>query len=460
MIGSRDYADIGYKYHLTVPEGELGNSQWFDKNEHQEIAKQILEKIKVSKTFSHELVADCNNRCDSLLNISKKINKMKFGVLTNEQLFKIFSEWIDAYLKLVRHMYTPHIIELALTKEITEWLNQKLKTLSKEEKIEQYLGVILISKKETFATQEQKELLKIAEKAKKLSDTEVDELLESHAKKWSWMPMVNIGNKPRDKNSFKAVFNSLKESGKPKDKLVEIENQRNRQIKEMQNLLQELTPPDNIKRMIETLQEFIFLRTYRMDIYGQSNYFIQPFLNEIASRASLATVELLYLTHLEVLEFLKGRQIPPKDEIKRRMSAFGFSIKNGIISPILSGDDAHKLKKIELKEEESGTILKGNVASRGVAMGKVKIILSVKDIGKIEKGDILVAKMTTPDMTVGLGKASAIVTDEGGITSHAAIVSREFGIPCIVGTHNATKVLKDGDFIRVDAEKGTIEVIK
>ena len=460
MIGSRDYADIGYKQHLTVPEGDLGNSQWIDKNEHQEIARQILEKIKVAKTFSHELITDCYNRCDSLIRISKKISKMDFEALTNEHLHKIFSEWSDGYLKLVRHMYTPHIIELALTTEITDWLNQKLKTLDKQEKIEQHLSIILISTKETFATQEQKELLKIAEKAKQLSNTEVDELIERHAKKWAWMPMVNIGNKPRDKDSFKAVFNSLKGSGKPENRLAEIEKERNRQIKEMHNLLQELTPPENIKQMIETLQEFIFLRTYRMDVYGQANYFVQPLLNEIASRASLTSVELLYLTHLEILEFLKGRQIPSKDEIKRRTSAFGFSIKNGVISPILSGDDARKLKKTELKEEESGTILKGNVASRGVAIGRVKIILSVEDIGKIEKGDILVAKMTTPDMTVGLGKASAIVTDEGGITCHAAIVSREFGITCIVGTHRATKLLIVGDFVKVDAEKGTIEKIK
>lgn len=244
MIGSRDYADIGYKYHLTVPEGELGNSQWFDKNEHQEIARQILGKIKASKTFSHELIKDCYNRCENLINISKKINKIESGALTNEQLHKIFSEWVDVYLRLVRHMYTPHIIELALTNEITEWLNQKLKTLNKEKNIEQYLSTILISSKETFATQEQKELLKIAEEAKQLSDREVDKLLENHVKKWAWMPMVNIVNKPRNKDSFKAAFDSLKGSGEPEVKLAEIEKQRNSQIKGMQDLLKEITPPE------------------------------------------------------------------------------------------------------------------------------------------------------------------------------------------------------------------------
>jgi pyruvate,water dikinase len=103
--------------------------------------------------------------------------------------------------------------------------------------------------------------------------------------------------------------------------------------------------------------------------------------------------------------------------------------------------------------------LMGTVANRGIAEGRVKIIYSVNESNKIEKGDILVTKMTVPDMIMAIDKAAAIVTDEGGILCHAAIISRELGKPCIVGTQNATKILKDDDLVRVDAESGIVEKV-
>lgn len=78
---------------------------------------------------------------------------------------------------------------------------------------------------------------------------------------------------------------------------------------------------------------------------------------------------------------------------------------------------------------------------------------------KFQKGDILVSVATDPDIVPAMKKAAAIVTEQGGITSHAAIVSRELGIPCIIGTKIATRVLKDGDMVEVDANKGTVKKI-
>lgn len=99
-------------------------------------------------------------------------------------------------------------------------------------------------------------------------------------------------------------------------------------------------------------------------------------------------------------------------------------------------------------------LLQGMSASPGKARGKVKIILDPSEIGKMEKGDILVTAMTNPLFVPAMEKAAAIVTDEGGITCHAAIVSRELGIPCVVATKRATEVLKDGMEITVDGTEG------
>jgi len=101
-------------------------------------------------------------------------------------------------------------------------------------------------------------------------------------------------------------------------------------------------------------------------------------------------------------------------------------------------------------------ILRGSGASPGVAVGKVKMIPTAKDIGRMEKGDILVTEMTSPDYVPAMKKAAAIITNSGGATCHAAIVSRELGVPCIVGTKEATKILHDGDLVTVDAKMGVV----
>lgn len=116
------------------------------------------------------------------------------------------------------------------------------------------------------------------------------------------------------------------------------------------------------------------------------------------------------------------------------------------------------LKKESKKESEidGQLITQGMAASPGVASGIVKIIHSMDDLNKVKEGDILVTTMTNPDMVVTMQKAAAILTSEGGVTSHAAIVSREMGIPAIVGAQNALDVLKDGDEITIDGFHGRV----
>ncbi len=101
-------------------------------------------------------------------------------------------------------------------------------------------------------------------------------------------------------------------------------------------------------------------------------------------------------------------------------------------------------------------LLEGQGASPGIASGRVVIVRDVRDTSTIKDGDILVTKMTNPDMVPAMRRVKAIVTDEGGMTCHAAIVSRELGTPAVVGTKKATKILQDGQVITVDGEKGTI----
>ncbi|MDO8571696.1 MAG: PEP-utilizing enzyme [bacterium] len=108
------------------------------------------------------------------------------------------------------------------------------------------------------------------------------------------------------------------------------------------------------------------------------------------------------------------------------------------------------------------TEVRGTVASKGKATGRVRLVphITNQNASLMEKGDILVTSMTRPEFLPLMHLAGAIVTNEGGVTSHAAIVSRELRKPCIIGTKNATRVLHDGDLVEVDAEKGIVRIIE
>lgn len=139
-----------------------------------------------------------------------------------------------------------------------------------------------------------------------------------------------------------------------------------------------------------------------------------------------------------------------------------WGIVNGTIYILQSRPITTIGSKKEAKEmlpgqkQSAKIILQGQGAAPGIASGRVVIIRDVKDTGSVKEGDILVTKMTSPDMVPAMRKVAAIITDEGGLTCHAAIVSRELGTPAVVGTKNATNVLKKGQLITVDGEKGLI----
>ncbi|MFC1726960.1 phosphoenolpyruvate synthase [Patescibacteria group bacterium] len=126
--------------------------------------------------------------------------------------------------------------------------------------------------------------------------------------------------------------------------------------------------------------------------------------------------------------------------------------------PVTTIKETKKAKETGLEKQLRGkpTLLTGAAASPGIVSGPVKIIKSAKEIYKINKGDILVTSMTTPDFVPAMKKAMAIITDKGGQTSHAAIVSRELGIPCVVGTESATKALDKGQIVTVNGSSGEI----
>jgi pyruvate,water dikinase len=163
----------------------------------------------------------------------------------------------------------------------------------------------------------------------------------------------------------------------------------------------------------------------------------------------------------------EGKQPSLSDEWVKQIAEIGVRIQEHYGGPqdvewAIDADEhlwvlqSRPLTAIAGEHPEGESLLKGLGAAPGTASGKVRVIHSVEDAEQLAEGEILVTRMTAPDWVQLMRRAAAIVTDSGGMTCHAAIVSRELGIPCIAGTREGTKVLRDGELVTVDAGRGVV----
>lgn len=187
---------------------------------------------------------------------------------------------------------------------------------------------------------------------------------------------------------------------------------------------------------------------------------------KVASNMGIKSSELEYLTTDEISKLYGTKKYNFKNLVKKRKFCI-FGIIHGK-KIIIDKKEEVKLifNLLELKIKKGTKEIKGKIASRGFLVGRVRLIPQtnyqemIKRAKMFKKGEILVTGMTQPDIMFACRKAGAIITDEGGITSHAAIISRELNIPCIIGTKIATRVLRDGQLVEVNANKGVVKILK
>ena len=188
-------------------------------------------------------------------------------------------------------------------------------------------------------------------------------------------------------------------------------------------------------------------------------YYMDFFAREAAKRFNLKHEHIKYLLPAEITE-QNIRNLTDSELNNRKKGCMIIYTKQGY--KIYSNKDCQliraELKKHEIKKKVDE--LTGTSASLGKVIGRASICKSLKDIESFKRGDVLVSTMTRPEFVPAMKKAIAIVTDEGGITSHAAIVSRELGIPCITSTKIATKVINNGDLLEVAANHSRVRILK
>lgn len=200
--------------------------------------------------------------------------------------------------------------------------------------------------------------------------------------------------------------------------------------------------PVELRPLFNQVQELVFFRTERTDVFYYLYFLSRPVLKELAEKHN---IKFTNMTFYRAKSFIGGQT-----EKFTPQCSFAFDGDN-----VLFQNDPIILEDKSLKQDISG-----NIAYTGKVKGVVKIVKNTKELSKVKKGDILVTQMTFPSFILAMNRASAFVTDEGGITCHAAIVAREMRKPCIIGTKNATRLLSDYDLIEVDANQGIVKILK
>ncbi|MFH0969539.1 MAG: PEP-utilizing enzyme [Patescibacteria group bacterium] len=284
---------------------------------------------------------------------------------------------------------------------------------------------------------------------------DLSNLIDSHLFKYSWIKSNYTGYKEYSFKDLESEIAKTLRDGIKRGGYKVFE----RYKKEKQKLIKKYKFNAEIIAITKITEMFVKWQDLRKIFTLTFAALQENILKEISRRSKINSELLRYCRIIDLKKALGGKL--RVSELKKRQQSSLFIHLNGEVKHIFTGRKAKDFfKKISSIKVGNIKEIKGMTASVGKVKGVVKVIRSIDELRKVKMGSVLVAAMTRPEHLPGMKKAAAIVTDDGGITSHAAIIARELGIPCIIGTKIATKVLKDGQLVEVDANRGVVKIIK
>jgi len=295
-----------------------------------------------------------------------------------------------------------------------------------------------------------------------LDGEEYRRAFNKHVEEFAFIPMYDMYYEPYDKEYFnKRVEETRRSSSKEliKNEIADIKMRYKKRVEFNKHILKKYDSDKTIKYLLQFFIGYSYLKDLKPYTRDKGSYHYRPIFVEVAKRVNRTLYQTLFMDTEELRSALLGQSTVSAKELDKRSKNSVYFSRD---AEIVCSYDPDVLKKVDgfLKPEASIGEIKGTKAFGGFVTGIISLILSTADFGKFKKGSVLVASATRPDFVPIMKNATAIITDEGGILSHAAIVSRELGIPCIVGTKIATKILKDGMMVEVDADRGVVKILK
>jgi len=471
--------NLDFSVHICFVENE--RADWYIlMDDIKRVSGQMIRLSKKNSDVGKGLMKKWKKSEKRFMSVMHKVNVIRPKYLNNKKLLEYHDSYLNSGLK---NFSSSSIIDgfalgtdVIIADKITKILekNGRIKEFPRifskltapvhpsfvnEAEVSLYRIGRLISEnialKRSFRNDSVQVLTKKIEKNKILRS-----LIDRHVKNYFWSKNNYVTAKYLDRKFFicelrESIMHGMNFVGE----IERINNTPKNNSRKKKKLMAEMNIGENLSRLLRISEDFTHWQDMRKKTTYLNAHYSYAILGEIGRRWDFTIDDMKYMLPGEVS--IIDSKIPNKKEIAERKK-FCAVVWHKKGYEILTGKNARKLQKMVLNSMKSSAMsdIRGLCACSGKARGTVRIIKSATEVGKIKNGDILVAVMTRPDYIAGMKKASAIITSEGGITSHAAIVSRELEIPCVIGTKIATEVLHDGDEVEVNADHGWIKVIK
>ena len=416
---------------------------------------------------------------------TQKFHRANLKKCTSKQLINHFNKF--CYFQTHTYAYGTllPLLDIGGVSFIEDRIKGYLKKNVPAKDFQKYYAAFTYPAHDSFAEEEEKDLLviykniyrndKLKEKIKKYDACEVVELirkkypsiskkLKTHTNKYAWVYYVFQGPAYTETDFMDAIKDFISRGINPTREIEKKIEGREKTEERREKYLEKLNPDVYMREMLNFVSYVIWSKPRRKDFQSKSYWHAEKLLREIGLRLELSLNQ-VRATPFEMLEaaLLGKRKVDLRKvhNIEEKHILFPtVSFNTRLILGSKADEFAKKNVKKEIVKKTSQRVFKGDIACEGEKVrGQVKIINKPQDMGKMNYGDILVSITTTPSIVPAMKKAAAIVTDEGGLTCHAAITSREMGTPCVIGTKIASELLKDGEVLEVDAKRGIVKKI-
>lgn len=434
--------------HLMVAHHKNFSEAYFDKKALTQLGQFIIERYNHDK----KCITSLRNKSTAIF---KKVRALFKKTKSTSASLKKLVKTYHQYEKLwIEYWSWAHIIEGFTTStdvKIKELLQQQLES---RESINQYYEMLTAQTKESFLNREYKDLLAIKRimVSKKLTETSpiLQKRLKQHAQEYHWIANAYHKSQILTPDYFLKELKTIDVLTIQKGSKNMFKNAR----KKKKALIKKLNLSKNLITLLKITEHMLYWQDVRKEETLQMLYYLETTLKELAARLKVDPEHLRWLAHNEVHEHGFDTQLV-NERIKGCVS---LHTETGY--RILAGKEFTEFMQQLKHDDTTPQQITGITGALGRAIGRVKVCMNASQLTKVEKGDILVTSMTRPEFVPALKKVSGVITDEGGITCHAAIVCRELRIPCLIGTKHATKVLKDGMLVELKANHSVVRIVE
>jgi phosphohistidine swiveling domain-containing protein len=381
--------------------------------------------------------------------LTTQLDSVSLSEVSTEELLALLSFAFEKFSNASYIAAVLRVVDLA----VQHYFDVTLPIDTPKAEIIRYTG---IPNTHSYSAKEELALLTLAQEVQEgsLSVDEIDKRLHEIEDTYCWYVCGYYNEQARSLEYYRTSFDALC-LGDPERRIREIEQRAVTEHTLREQVLKPLIPE---QRVVADMTAYsTYLKDYYKYMSNKIIYSLEPLFAEIATRTNTTIEYIKELDDNEVSELLQGTHLDSRYLAERArhntMLAFDGHFDMHV------GDEADQFEKNYLVLQTDAKVFTGRVASKGHARGVARIVRSSNEFNKLQQGDVLVVINTTPDYVPILKLACAIVAEEGGVTAHVSVVSREFGLPAVVGLPRITEIIKDGDIVDVDAEKGIVTLL-